>query len=110
MKDPSFSSEAIPANVLALASRAIWEHVIADAKYAGYIARNRQDDSQPSLHRDKSIPDGLDFATIPGLRNETRQKLQRVRPATLESAKRISGITSADLSIIDIWLDSRKLR
>src|SRR5438552_10589778 len=110
MKDPSFSSEAIPADVLALASRAIWEHVIADAKYAGYIARNRQDDSQPSLHRDKSIPDGLDFATIPGLRNETRQKLQRVRPATLESAKRISGITSADLSIIDIWLDSRKLR
>jgi len=110
MKDPSFSSEAIPADVFALASRGIWEHVIADAKYAGYIARNRRDAPQSRLRRDRSIPVGLDFAAIPGLRNETRQKLQRHRPVSLEGARRISGITPADLSIIDIWLNSRSLR
>jgi tRNA uridine 5-carboxymethylaminomethyl modification enzyme len=109
MKDPVFSAEAIPVEVFELASRAAWEHVIADAKYAGYIARYKRDDSRPRARGDRSIPDGLDFAAIPGLRNETRQKLQRFRPVSLEGARRISGITPADLSIIDIWLSSRHL-
>jgi len=109
MKDPLFSSEAIPPEMLAIARFATWEHVIADAKYAGYIARQRRDTSKSWRGRDKSIPNGLDFKAIPGLRNETRQKLQRFRPETLESARRISGITPADLSIIDIWLNSRNL-
>ena len=109
MKDPSFSSEAIPPEMLAMAKCPTWEHVIADAKYAGYIARHSRDTSKSCRRRDRSIPDGLDFTAIPGLRNETRQKLQRFRPETLEGARRISGITPADLSIIDIWLNSRNL-
>ena len=109
MKDPTFSAEAIPVEVFELASRAAWEHVIADAKYAGYIARYKRDDLRSYARGDRSIPDGLDFAAIPGLRNETRQKLQRFRPVSLEGARRISGITPADLSIIDLWLSSRHL-
>ena len=109
IKDPSFSSELIPTEVLGLASRPAWEHVIADAKYAGYIARHKRNDSGSHARRDRPIPDGLDFTGIPGLRNETRQKLQQFRPVTLEDARRISGITPADLSIIDIWLSSRIL-
>ena len=109
IKDPLFSPEVISEEVLELASRAAWEHVIADAKYAGYIARHKRDDSQSYARQDRPIPDGLDFTAIPGLRNETRQKLQRFRPVTLEAARRISGITPADLSIINIWLNSRYL-
>ena len=109
IKDPIFSAEAIPVEVFELASRAAWEHVIADAKYAGYIARYKRDDSRSYARGDRSIPDGLDFAAIPGLRNETRQKLERFRPVSLEGARRISGITPADLSIIDLWLSSRHL-
>ena len=109
MKDPIFSAEAIPVEVFELASRAAWEHVIADAKYAGYIARHKRDDSKSYWRRDRPIPDGLDFTAIPGLRSETRQKLQRFRPVTLEGARRISGITPADLSIIDLWLSSGHL-
>src|SRR5438552_8481540 len=109
IKDPLFSPEVISEEVLELASRAAWEHVIADAKYAGYIARHKRDDSKSYWRRDRPIPDGLDFTAIPGLRSETRQKLQRFRPVTLEAARRISGITPADLSIINIWLNSRYL-
>jgi tRNA uridine 5-carboxymethylaminomethyl modification enzyme len=109
MKNPSFSSEDVPPEMLAIARRVIWEHVIADAKYAGYIARHRRVHSKSAVRRDRAIPDGLDFRAIAGLRNETRQKLQRFQPATLEGARRISGITPADLSIIDIWLNSRNL-
>ena len=110
IKNPSFSSEDLPPEILQLSSWLIWEHVIADAKYAGYIARNTENNSLSGLRRDTSIPVGFDFAAIPGLKNETRQKLQRFRPVTLESARRISGITSTDLSIIDIWLNSKRLR
>ena len=110
IKNPSFSSKDLPPEILQLSSWLIWEHVIADAKYAGYIARNKENNSLSGLRRDTSIPVGFDFAAIPGLKNETRQKLQRFRPVTLESARRISGITSTDLSIIDIWLNSKRLR
>jgi tRNA uridine 5-carboxymethylaminomethyl modification enzyme len=46
----------------------------------------------------------LDYAAIPGLRNESRQKLSQIRPATLGQASRISGVTPADLSLLSVWL------
>src|SRR5206468_650386 len=46
---------------------------------------------------------------ISGLRRETRQKLSAVRPVSLGHAARVSGITPADLSIISIWLQKKKL-
>src|SRR6266404_77696 len=53
MKDPSFSSEAIPPEMLAMAKCPTWEHVIADAKYAGYIARHSRDTSKSCRRRDR---------------------------------------------------------
>jgi tRNA uridine 5-carboxymethylaminomethyl modification enzyme len=43
------------------------------------------------------------------LRSESRQKLGKVRPTSLGAARRIPGITAADLSILDIWLSSKQL-
>jgi tRNA uridine 5-carboxymethylaminomethyl modification enzyme len=53
---------------------------------------------------EKQIPDGFDYATVPSLRNEARQKLATIRPATLGQASRISGVSPADLSILMVWL------
>jgi tRNA uridine 5-carboxymethylaminomethyl modification enzyme len=49
---------------------------------------------------DKQIPDWIDYATVPSLRTEARQKLGQIRPRTLGQANRISGITPSDLSIL----------
>ena len=50
------------------------------------------------------IPDGLDLSAVPGLKLETRQKLNIVRPRTIGQAERLSGVTPADVAIISIWL------
>ena len=53
---------------------------------------------------DKQIPDAFDYATVPSLRSEARQKLGKIRPATLGQASRISGVSPADVGILMVWL------
>jgi tRNA U34 5-carboxymethylaminomethyl modifying enzyme MnmG/GidA len=53
---------------------------------------------------DKEIPASIDFAHVPSLRLEARQKLSQIRPATLGQAARISGISPADISSLTVWL------
>jgi tRNA uridine 5-carboxymethylaminomethyl modification enzyme len=71
-----------------------------DAKYAGYLDRQR-DDIQ-SFRRDEglTLASDLDYAVIPGLSNEARQKLAAARPVTLGQAARIDGMTPAALTIL----------
>jgi tRNA uridine 5-carboxymethylaminomethyl modification enzyme len=52
----------------------------------------------------KQIPASFDYSTVPSLRNEARQKLTKIRPATLGQASRISGVSPADISILTVWL------
>ena len=53
---------------------------------------------------DKMIPDTFDYSSVPSLRIEARQKLAKIRPATIGQAGRISGVSPADVSILLIWL------
>ena len=53
---------------------------------------------------DKQIPPGFDYADVPSLRIEARQKLMKIRPATLGQASRISGVSPADIAILLVWL------
>ncbi|MEX2409534.1 MAG: tRNA uridine-5-carboxymethylaminomethyl(34) synthesis enzyme MnmG, partial [Rhodovibrionaceae bacterium] len=68
-----------------------------DAAYAGYLAR--QDADIAAFHRDEALtlPAGLDYAAIPSLSSEVREKLTAARPATLGAAARIPGVTPAAL-------------
>ena len=76
---------------------AIADQLAIDARYEGYLARQRQDIA--AYRRDEALilPDQLDYTTIGSLSNEVRQKLQAHRPATLGQAARISGVTPAAL-------------
>jgi tRNA uridine 5-carboxymethylaminomethyl modification enzyme len=56
-----------------------------------------------------SIPDSFDYATVPGLRNESRQKLIHHRPENLAQASRISGVSPADISLLIVALASRNV-
>jgi tRNA uridine 5-carboxymethylaminomethyl modification enzyme len=109
LKDPRFTLSAIPPEVLSIAPYSIWRHLLVEMKYAGYLAQQTRRVNHEQLRGDRTIPIGFDFNVVPGLRSESRQKLGKVRPASLGAARRIPGITAADLSILDIWLSSKQL-
>lgn len=71
-----------------------------DARYAAYV--RRQDEDVATLKRDEAIriPSGFDFAAIPSLSNEVRQKLIALQPRTLAQAGRIDGMTPAALTLL----------
>jgi tRNA uridine 5-carboxymethylaminomethyl modification enzyme len=104
LKRPDFSVKNLPIGIASLAPTEIWELVETDFKYEGYAARQSEQNRQLQRRHDQTIPDGLDYNRITGLRSETRQKLTTVRPTSLGQAARISGITPADIVIISIWL------
>lgn len=109
LKDPRFTLSAIPPEVLSIAPYSIWRHLLVEMKYAGYLAQQTRRVNHEQLRGDRTIPIGFDFNVVPGLRSESRQKLGKVRPTSLGAARRIPGITAADLSILDIWLSSKPL-
>ena len=78
----------------------IVEQLEIDAQYAGYL--DRQDADILAFRRDeaRALPAGLDYGAVSGLSNEVRQKLERIRPATLGQAARIEGVTAAALTLV----------
>jgi tRNA uridine 5-carboxymethylaminomethyl modification enzyme len=78
----------------------IAEQLEIDAKYAVYLSRQAAD--VESYRRDESLvlSDDLDYATLPGLSNEARHKLQTHRPRTIGHAGRIDGMTPAALTLL----------
>ena len=73
-------------------------------KYAGYIARQENEVARMKNLEDKQIPPGFDYKDVPSLRIEARQKLTKIRPASLGQASRISGVSPADIAILLVWL------
>ncbi len=73
-------------------------------KYAGYLERQEGEVAKFKSLEEKQIPPTFDYAAVPSLRKEARQKLTEIRPATLGQAARISGVSPADLSMVMVWL------
>jgi tRNA uridine 5-carboxymethylaminomethyl modification enzyme len=78
----------------------IAEQIEIDAKYDVYLSRQAADIA--AYRRDESfeLPDNFDFAALPGLSNEMKQKLQTHRPRTIGHASRIDGVTPAALTLL----------
>jgi tRNA uridine 5-carboxymethylaminomethyl modification enzyme len=78
----------------------IAEQIEIDAKYNVYLSRQAAD--VEAYRRDENfvLPDDIDYAVLPGLSNEAKQKLQRHRPRTIGHAARIDGITPAALTLL----------
>ena len=81
------------------------EQVVLEAKYSGYAARQAADVERFRRLEGKPIPPQFDYAAVPQLRHEAREKLTRVRPTSLGQAGRISGITPADLAVLLFYLE-----
>jgi tRNA uridine 5-carboxymethylaminomethyl modification enzyme len=78
----------------------IAEQLETDAKYAVYLERQTEDVERFRRDEALALPAALDYAAIPGLSNELRQKLGTVRPRTLGQADRIEGMTPAALALV----------
>ena len=78
----------------------IRERVSADASYAVYMARQAADIAAYQRDQAVTLPDSLDLASVIGLSNELRGKLEEARPATLAQASRIEGMTPTALTLL----------
>jgi tRNA uridine 5-carboxymethylaminomethyl modification enzyme len=100
---PEMSYPKLPGANPHLDSNVVQQVEIA-IKYAGYVERQEAEVERFKNLEDKIIPDTFDYATVPSLRLEARQKLSKIRPRTIGQASRISGVSPADISIVLIWL------
>jgi tRNA uridine 5-carboxymethylaminomethyl modification enzyme len=80
------------------------EQVEVQAKYAGYVDRQRDEIERQRRHETTAIPSGFDFAAVSGLSAEVRVKLEKSRPETIGQAMRISGVTPAAISLLLVHL------
>ncbi len=85
------------------------EQIEIEAKYAGYVDRQRDEVSRSLKQETQPLPAELDYHAIAGLSNEVRAKLAQHRPATLGQAGRIPGITPAAISLLLVHLKRRDL-
>ncbi len=73
-------------------------------KYEGYISRQEAEVEKLRNLEHKQIPPTFDYANVPSLRKEARQKLSQIRPGTVGQASRISGVSPSDIGILLVWL------
>lgn len=98
---------ALPADLRSLGS-AVVDEVLYRVRYRGYLERElRQIEKLRDADR-ITLPADLDYLAIPGLRRESAQKLQQLRPVNLGQASRISGVNPADISILMVRLAASK--
>ena len=90
----------LPPNLI----RGVAETVETEVKYAGYIAQQDRHVARLKDSERRRIPTEFAYDVIPGLSTEVRQKLSRVRPATLGQASRIPGVTPAAIAVLDVYL------
>lgn len=74
-------------------------------KYSGYLSQQERQIQRLQDSEQRTIPASLTYDGIPGLSNEVRQKLGRVRPVTLGQASRVPGVTPAAVAVLDMYLN-----
>jgi tRNA uridine 5-carboxymethylaminomethyl modification enzyme len=89
---------------------AVIEQLEIEARYAGYIDRQRDEIARQRKHEETLIPKEMDYRQVRGLSNEVRQILIEHQPLTLGQATRLSGVTPAAVSLLLVHLKRQQLR
>ena len=87
---------------------AVKEQVEIQIKYDGYIQRQQRQIHQFKKLENFRIPEAFDYADVPGLKTEAREKLAKIRPASIGQASRLPGVSPADISILTVMLHQQK--
>ena len=85
----------------------IFEQVEISVKYEGYIKKQEAQIKEMRRIEQKLIPEDIDYSSLKGLRLEAVEKLSKIRPQNLGQASRISGVNPADITALNIILDSK---
>jgi tRNA uridine 5-carboxymethylaminomethyl modification enzyme len=80
----------------------------AEAAYEGYIVRQRAEVRRRAELERRALPAWLDFGSLPSLRTEAREALERFRPATFGQASRLEGLTPADITLLAVLVNRAK--
>ena len=75
-----------------------------EAKYHGYIERQQREIERHARQESLRLPADLDYASVHGLSNEARQRLEKARPETLGQASRLEGVTPSTVSLLLVHL------
>ncbi len=89
-------------------SPAVCNQVEIRLKYDGYIKRQLKQVEEFKKMEDRRIPRDIDYDDIVGLRLEAKEKLKKIRPDNFGQAGRISGVSPADITVLMVYLESRK--
>ncbi len=95
-------------NILQDMPRDIIKTAEATVKYEGYLSKSMAQIERAKKLEEKKLPPDINYSEIAGLRLEAREKLERVRPLTLGQAGRISGVNPADVTVLMVWLATKK--
>jgi tRNA uridine 5-carboxymethylaminomethyl modification enzyme len=106
LRRPELGYRDVAAGANAVAP-AVAEQVEIQAKYAGYIDRQREEIERLRRYENTPLPADFDYRQIDGLSNEVKQKLSDARPQTLARAARLPGVTPAAVSLLLIYLKKR---
>ncbi|MGN0367165.1 MAG: tRNA uridine-5-carboxymethylaminomethyl(34) synthesis enzyme MnmG [Wujia sp.] len=87
---------------------AVVEQINIAIKYDGYISRQKQQVEHFQKMEKKLIPVDINYEDVANLRKEARQKLSLIRPTSLGQASRISGVSPADVSVLMIYLETKR--
>ncbi len=82
----------------------VLEQVEINYKYEGYITKAKKEADKIIKLGTKQIPDDIDYSKVDNLATEARQKLEKVRPRTIDQATRISGVNPSDIAILMVYL------
>ena len=104
------SRETLRAEFGILEADAVIEQAEIGIRYAGYIDKQIDEVERASAFEALSLPPELDYAQVPALSFEVRQTLNKLRPATLGQASRMSGVTPAAISLLLVHLKKRRFK
>ncbi|MDD5167483.1 MAG: tRNA uridine-5-carboxymethylaminomethyl(34) synthesis enzyme MnmG [Syntrophales bacterium] len=89
--------------------RYVKKQIEIEAKYEGYISRQRESVAKMKASENKRITEGINYDEIPGLSSELRMKFRKVEPATIGQAERIPGVTQAAINAVLVVMKKMEL-
>ena len=101
---PSFEAAEIGLDLTRFTDRRVLRELTIRAHYEGYMRQEEIAIRNLRALEAWRIPPDFDYAALPGLRNESRMKLQKIRPGTLAQAGRIDGVTPSEISLLQVFL------
>jgi len=84
------------------------EEVDVEVKYKGYIDKQKQEVMRAMKLENRLLPDDIDYSALHELSSEAAEKLEKQRPLSIGQASRISGVSPADISVLMVYLESRR--